>query len=566
MGAITTSNVAASGTYAIDVEGTDDWLAITASPGSPPRSLNPVPASKRLGGGDLLLNFDWVMRGGSPTAFTQALGFTRTSAAADNLQGSAFSSNVGSGFWNASIVNYGFRLRARADSGTRTMYIYLTHWSSTIVVTARLLDGSAADATVTNISGASTTANRKIGITYTADSVTEIVVEVLLTTGTNNPNLLFSAATLLTTTPAAVDPDGPLVLVVSPPIGSEIDPTTPIVVDVSDLNNDVTTIDQVRIRLAGAAYLAIYGGATWHADYNAASSVTNNGDGTFTISIVKDAGWADHIEAIEVTATDDVSNQSTREVGSWFIETEGPTVAVDSPSIGDEVAPSDPIVLDVSDAEHDVDAIDQVRIRLVGGAYLAIYDGASWHADYNAASSVTDNGDGTFTISVKKDTGWAGAVAAIEVTATDEVGNQAVREVGSWFFDDSAVAPTIAIVSPTPGVPAGDPGGFPDDFAAAITTPIVLDIDAPDGIALAVVVVRFRHEPTVERVVFRRGSFRRGFAVASWSEVIGDALRLHVIPDGAWPATSADVLNDVAFDVDAVGGNGTSLSAIGASS
>jgi hypothetical protein len=129
---------------------------------------------------------------------------------------------------------------------------------------------------------------------------------------------------------------------------------------------------------------------------------------------------------------------------------------------------------------------------------------------------------------------------------------------------NSIQAPTISVVSPTPSTVAGDPGGFPSDFETARTTPIVLDIDAPSGISLAVVTARYKGETTVERCVYRRGSFRRGFAAGSWSEVIGDVLRLHVVPDDGWP--SSNVLDDVSFDIDATGGGAAYLSNIGASS
>jgi hypothetical protein len=337
MGSIAINVAAVAGTPAIDTEGTDDWLAHVLQPsGTALRGLNPPPASKRLGGGELLLNFDWLVMGAAPTAFTQNPGFSRTAAAADNVTGAAFNSSTASGYWHASALNYGFRLRARADTGTRTLHVYLGHWSSTVTITARLLDGSAANGSTTSVSGASTQANRKVSITFTADSVTDLVVTFVLTAGTNNPNILFSAATLATSVPGEAGGGG------------------------------------------------------------------------------------------------------------------------------------DP--------------------------------------------------------------------------------------------------PTISIVSPTPGVAAGDPGGFPADFDEAIRTPIVIEIDAPDGVALACVVVRFKDEIDKERVVYRRGAFRRGFAAQSFAEIDGDVLRLHCIPDTVWPASSANVLDDISFDVDSVGGDGSALSAIGASS
>lgn len=126
--------------------------------------------------------------------------------------------------------------------------------------------------------------------------------------------------------------------------------------------------------------------------------------------------------------------------------------------------------------------------------------------------------------------------------------------------------PAISIVSPTPGVAPGDPGGFPADFESAIHTPIVIEVSAAGGLALVVVVVRFKDETQIERCIYRRGAFRRGFAAASFEEIDGDILRLHVIPDSSWPASTANVLDDVSFDVDAVGGDTSALSDIGASS
>ncbi len=121
--------------------------------------------------------------------------------------------------------------------------------------------------------------------------------------------------------------------------------------------------------------------------------------------------------------------------------------------------------------------------------------------------------------------------------------------------------PTVAIVSPTPGVDPGDPGGFSDDWDVARLTPIVLEIDAADGLTFAVLVARFPGE-AFERVVYRRGSFRGGFAAVSTSEIDGTILRLSILPDYGWPSYAA--IEDITFDIDAVSGG--ALSDIGASS
>lgn len=147
----------------------------------------------------------------------------------------------------------------------------------------------------------------------------------------------------------------------------------------------------------------------------------------------------------------------------------------------------------------------------------------------------------------------------------DEIGYDAGYEAG--LVDGIPLPPTVAIISPNPSIPAGDPGGFPDD-ETAFTTPIVLEVVAPDGIQLAAIALRYKDELDIERVVYRRGAFRRGFAAASFLEVVSATVfRFHCIPNTAWRASSTNILDDIAFDVDVAGGDPTlSLSPIGASS
>lgn len=159
-------------------------------------------------------------------------------------------------------------------------------------------------------------------------------------------------------------------------------------------------------------------------------------------------------------------------------------------------------------------------------------------------------------------------------TLRNDIGYQmaGILDVASYnqgLQDGIPAPPTVAIVSPNPSVTAGDPGGFPNDNTA-FTTPIVIEVNAPDGIQLAAIALRYKDETDIERVVYRRGAFRRGFSVASFLEHVGGVgtvWRFHCVPDGAWKASTTNVLNDLAFDVDVAGGNPSlSLSPIGASS
>lgn len=124
----------------------------------------------------------------------------------------------------------------------------------------------------------------------------------------------------------------------------------------------------------------------------------------------------------------------------------------------------------------------------------------------------------------------------------------------------AATAPTITIVSPTPDVVPGSPGGFPADWATARVTPIVIDIDG-DELTFAEVVAHFPGDDgLLERSLYRRGAFRDGFTVVSSSEqVTSTKLRLTVLPDAGWPSFAA--LASLKFDVDAVAGGALSVDA-----
>jgi hypothetical protein len=105
------------------------------------------------------------------------------------------------------------------------------------------------------------------------------------------------------------------------------------------------------------------------------------------------------------------------------------------------------------------------------------------------------------------------------------------------------VAPTIEIVSPTPGVAPGEPGGFPASRRAAQRTPIVLRVtDVDPGVGYLEVAVRFYGSAAdleadvrgVEETVYRKGQFRGKHVGGSYVEVIDDGIELHVFRDGGW--------------------------------
>lgn len=113
--------------------------------------------------------------------------------------------------------------------------------------------------------------------------------------------------------------------------------------------------------------------------------------------------------------------------------------------------------------------------------------------------------------------------------------------------------PTIAIISPTPGVAPGDPGGFSADWETARNTPIVIRVtDAAPGNLYQCIVLKYAGAQD-ETVVWRRGAFRGSFAARSLV-VTSTPLELSVLPDNGW--ISSDAINDITWDVDAIDADG----------
>lgn len=163
---------------------------------------------------------------------------------------------------------------------------------------------------------------------------------------------------------------------------------------------------------------------------------------------------------------------------------------------------------------------------------------------------LTGGGTGAFSASVS-----AGTYRALYDDATNR-GISIQGTAGVSTFDitigggGDATAPTITIISPTPGTAPGDPGGFSLDWSVARMTPIVLEItDAAPGNRYQAIVCRYPGNPN-ELVVYRRGAFRGEWAALSSEAAITNGKRLTILPATGWP--SSDALNDVVFEVDAI--------------
>lgn len=185
-------------------------------------------------------------------------------------------------------------------------------------------------------------------------------------------------------------------------------------------------------------------------------------------------------------------------------------------------------------------AAGEVKIRLPGGAYAnadVTRVIAKGHGDYALVLTdlqVAARGKVFLAVIVEGAQPWTAYYDIVPASSAD------------------VSAPTVTIVSPTPGAYGGT--GFPEDWSIARVTPIVADItDLTPGNRYQCIVARF--PGGVERVVYRRGAFRDEFAASSWAEPIADGTRLHILPVFGWPSREAVADITLEFDVVDAAGN-----------
>jgi hypothetical protein len=116
----------------------------------------------------------------------------------------------------------------------------------------------------------------------------------------------------------------------------------------------------------------------------------------------------------------------------------------------------------------------------------------------------------------------------------------------------ASTATTDTVISPDVDEAPGSAGAFSADYATAKTTPIVMEFGA--GSAFEVVVGTYPDNSkssgrSDEFVIYRDGAFRQGFAAASFTSTVGGLKRLHIIPDGGWPSSTA--LHDIQITANA---------------
>lgn len=115
--------------------------------------------------------------------------------------------------------------------------------------------------------------------------------------------------------------------------------------------------------------------------------------------------------------------------------------------------------------------------------------------------------------------------------------------------------PTITVVSPTPGVAPGDPGGFPADRALAELTPIVIEVsDVSPGVEYICIVAEYPGLPA--EPVFRRGNFIAPYLGSSYA-LSGATATMTVQRLGGWPRPSDPTVSSyIKFSVDAIDASG----------
>ncbi|MGI2784573.1 Ig-like domain-containing protein, partial [Vibrio alginolyticus] len=129
------------------------------------------------------------------------------------------------------------------------------------------------------------------------------------------------------------------------------------------------------------------------ADYTA----TNNGDGTWTLVDNMLASLTDNSYTVTVTATDEAGNQGVAS-GTLVVDTVGPIVTVNEVTTNDTT----PVLVGTVN-----DATANITVTVNG-------------VDY----SVTNNGDGSWTLADDTLASLADNSYTVTVTATDEAGNQ----------------------------------------------------------------------------------------------------------------------------------------------
>lgn len=232
--------------------------------------------------------------------------------------------------------------------------------------------------------------------------------------------------------------------------------------------------------------------------------------------------------------------------------TDQPGLTVVSPPIGTELEDDEEIVLTAS---PDLDSIDEIRLSFLDDPDATIYNGAVFAAGYT--DSEISELDGVFTITLRANDGWPSTVTQVSVDMTTLGNVQFTDTAGPWVPVEDAAPPVITIISPTPGVAPGDPGGFPLNVTQAKATPVVVQIsDLAPGIRYVCLTVKVATTvdglaASNEEVVYRRGQFRGLHIKGSTQRDVDETtIELTIKRQGGWSGKY------LLFAIDALDGSG----------
>jgi hypothetical protein len=200
---LSTSNVNSATTYNLTTLGTCDWFF----PGGTTTTPRQVAALGTLHakingctGGSMLNSFNWVGGGNSGATVGNASSTVNqkfSSTGTDDIATSALStSQVGQYVLSTSGTGHGYSLAVPASPTPRTLLIYGANFSSTVTLTAHLVDGSASDQTTTVVTSVSTNQEWVATVTYQSATNTILNLSVIVTTNLGSAQARFEAAVL----------------------------------------------------------------------------------------------------------------------------------------------------------------------------------------------------------------------------------------------------------------------------------------------------------------------------------------------------------------------------------
>lgn len=169
----------------------------------------------------------------------------------------------------------------------------------------------------------------------------------------------------------------------------------------------------------------------------------------------------------------------------------------------------------------------EIQVSVNGGAWV------------NAVGTVAEIGSGAYY--------YPADLTEIATRGTLFVKASKPASAATWFYTVDVVpalvvgAPAIVAVSPTPEVDPGGAGGFPESYADAKTTPIIIRVTDPD---LMLVVVTFASGHALE-TAYRASNFIGDFVDNSFETDITSGFDLTLLPVDGWPA--ADDPTSVSF-------------------